>query len=51
MSASSKKNLGVVSLVLGLVAWLGEKLGLITSKVADVITVGSLVTGAAAVFD
>jgi hypothetical protein len=48
--SSSKKNLGIISFLLGLAAWLGEKLGLITSKIADAITVGSLVTGAIATF-
>jgi hypothetical protein len=50
MSASSKKNLSIVSLVLGLVAWLGEKFGLITDKVANVMNFGSFVTGAIATF-
>jgi hypothetical protein len=50
MSASSRKNLSIISLVLGLVAWLGQKLHLITEKVADVMTFASLATGAIAMF-
>jgi hypothetical protein len=50
VSASSRKNLGIASLVLGLIAWLGEELGLITKKVADVMNFASMVAGAAATF-
>jgi hypothetical protein len=50
MSASSSRNVGIASLLLGLFAWLGEKFGLITAKVADVMTAASLVTGAIATF-
>jgi hypothetical protein len=34
VQASSKKILGVASLLLGLFAWLGEKFGLITQRTA-----------------
>ncbi len=50
MSSSARKDFGIASLVLGLVAWLGEKLGWITKQVADWITGASLVAGAIATF-
>jgi hypothetical protein len=50
VSASSRKNLSIISLALGLVAWLGQKLNLLTEKVADMMTFASLATGAVAVF-
>ena len=51
VSASSRKNLSIISLVLGLAAWLGQKLDLITEKVADMMTFASLAMGAVAIFD
>lgn len=50
MQASSKKFLGVASLLLGLFAWLGEKFGLITQRTADWANFGSAVTGAIVAF-
>ncbi len=50
MQASSKKMLGAASLLLGLFAWLGEKLGLITRQTSDWLNFGSAVTGAIATF-
>jgi hypothetical protein len=50
MSSSSKKVLGVASLLLGLFAWLGERLGLITQRVSDWANVGSTVAGLIAAF-
>jgi len=48
MSASARKNYGIASLALGLIAWLGEKFGLIIKQVADWINAASLVAGAIA---
>ncbi len=50
VQASSKKILGVASLLLGLFAWLGEKFGLITQRTADWANFGSAVTGAIVAF-
>ena len=50
MRASSKKILGVTSLLLGLFAWLGEKFCLITQRTADWANFGSAVTGAIVAF-
>jgi hypothetical protein len=50
VSASSKKVLGVASLLLGLFAWLGEKLGLVTQRVSDWASFGSAIAGAIATF-
>ena len=50
MHASSKKILGLASLLLGLFAWLGEKFGLITRRTAHWANFGSAVTGAIAAF-
>lgn len=50
VQASSKKMLGAASLLLGLFAWLGEKLGLITRQTSDWLNFGSAVTGAIATF-
>jgi hypothetical protein len=40
--ASSKKILGLASLLLGLFAWLGEKFGLITRRTTDWANFGSV---------
>lgn len=50
MSAQSRKALSITSLVLGLLAWLGEKFGLITRRAADWANFGSAVTGLIATF-
>ena len=50
MSVSARKDFGIASLALGLIAWLGEKFGLITKQVADWINAASLVAGAFATF-
>ena len=50
MSAGSRKNLGVASVVLGLIAWMGEKFDVIPRKVAEWINLASIVTGAIAKF-
>lgn len=50
MADDRKKFVGAVSLVLGLFAWLGEKLGWITAKVSDGLTAVSLGLGALATF-
>jgi hypothetical protein len=50
VQASTKKAVGVASLLLGLLAWLGERFGLITERVSDWASFGSLVTGVIATF-
>lgn len=50
MSASARRDFGIASLLLGLIAWLGEKYGMITKQVADCINGASLVAGAIATF-
>jgi hypothetical protein len=50
VSAGSRKNLGVASVVLGLIAWMGEKFDVIPRKVAEWINLASIVTGAIAKF-
>lgn len=45
-----KKGASVVSLLLGLLAWLGEKFGWISDQAAELLTVGSLASGAVATF-
>jgi len=50
VQASTRKILGVASLVLGLLAWLGERLGLITRRTSDLASFGSAVTGVIATF-
>ena len=50
MSAQARKVVGAASLILGLIAWLGEKFGLITRQVADWANFGSAVTGLIATF-
>ena len=50
MQSSTRKALGVASLLLGLFAWLGEKLGLITRRTSDWLNFGSAATGVIATF-
>jgi hypothetical protein len=50
MQASSRKALGVASLLLGLFAWLGERLGLITQRTSDWLNLGSAAAGLIAAF-
>jgi hypothetical protein len=50
MSAQVRKVVGAASLILGLIAWLGEKFGLITRQAADWANFGSAVAGLVATF-
>jgi hypothetical protein len=49
-SSDVKKGAGVVSLMLGIVAWLGEKSSWFSQKVADALNFLSLGFGAVATF-
>jgi hypothetical protein len=50
MSPDKKKALGVISLALGLIAWLGERWNLISQRVADLANLISLIAGSIATF-
>ena len=50
MNGNQKKTAGIASLVLGLFAWISEKLGWISAKVANVLNLVSLGLGALVTF-